>query len=97
MNGGWTEWSLWSSCDQSCDGGWRFSKRACSNPVPQHGGLTCDGVATIQEECNLHICPGTLLLLVDFTQVVVLVFVIANRLSKNEVSLFIFNWNIVLC
>ena len=59
VHGGWSTWSSWSACDQPCNGGWKFSDRICNTPTPRDGGLPCDGVATIKEECNLHICPGT--------------------------------------
>ncbi|XP_031556840.1 uncharacterized protein LOC116293538 isoform X2 [Actinia tenebrosa] len=41
VNGNYTEWSKWSVCDKRCGTGLQTRWRACANPVPQHGGLTC--------------------------------------------------------
>ncbi|KAK7002930.1 SCO-spondin, partial [Biomphalaria glabrata] len=44
VDGGWTEWSLWSKCKADCeDKGWQTRTRACENPKPAFGGNPCDG------------------------------------------------------
>ncbi|KRZ25134.1 Hemicentin-1 [Trichinella pseudospiralis] len=52
-DGGWTEWSSWSHCSQSCSGSdavqTRF--RACANPVPSNQGFYCQGSATDVQQC----------------------------------------------
>ncbi|KAK2185175.1 hypothetical protein NP493_244g03029 [Ridgeia piscesae] len=42
-NGGWTTWSEWSTCSQSCGIAVRSRHRSCGNPEPQFGGRTCVG------------------------------------------------------
>ncbi|KRZ76392.1 SCO-spondin [Trichinella papuae] len=52
-DGGWTEWSSWSHCSQTCSGSdavqTRF--RACANPVPSNQGFYCQGSATDVQQC----------------------------------------------
>ncbi|XP_044194009.1 thrombospondin-2-like [Thunnus albacares] len=55
--GGWTTWSEWSQCSQSCGGGLLSRQRECSNPAPQHGGKPCAGDAMDYEACNKQECP----------------------------------------
>ncbi|XP_055461492.1 SCO-spondin [Psammomys obesus] len=54
---GWTPWTLWSSCSQSClvpggDPGWRQRSRLC----PSSRDLLCPGEATQEEPCSLPVC-----------------------------------------
>ncbi|XP_008583107.1 PREDICTED: SCO-spondin, partial [Galeopterus variegatus] len=56
---GWTPWTSWSSCSQSClspggGPGWRRRSRLC--PIP--GDTSCPGEATQEELCNPPVCPG---------------------------------------
>ena len=39
VDGGFSEWSLWTKCTKTCDGGVRERNRTCSNPFPEYGGL----------------------------------------------------------
>ena len=39
-DGGWSDWSPWSSCDVDCS---RNRSRECSTPSPFHGGADCPG------------------------------------------------------
>ncbi|XP_053270331.1 thrombospondin-2 [Pleuronectes platessa] len=55
--GGWTTWSEWSLCSESCGGGLSSRQRACLNPAPQNGGKTCAGVAADYDACNKQPCP----------------------------------------
>ena len=43
VNGGYTEWTVFSPCTAICsnDIGHRRRKRFCTNPEPSNGGLTC--------------------------------------------------------
>ncbi|XP_062591400.1 uncharacterized protein LOC134252872 isoform X2 [Saccostrea cucullata] len=51
LDGGWTDWSEWSECNNE-KGGWKRSKtRTCTNPSPQHGGKDCEGEEMIEESC----------------------------------------------
>ena len=47
----------WSECSRSCGGGIRSSKRNCTNPTPQGGGLYCIGSRVRYESCNTWECP----------------------------------------
>nr|XP_014342845.1 PREDICTED: SCO-spondin [Latimeria chalumnae] len=56
LNGGWSSWSQWTPCSQSCRGGTRYRFRDCNNPAPQNGGKGCLGISQQQRECNLQGC-----------------------------------------
>ena len=62
VNGGYTEWTLWSSCTKSCDGGSQIRTRNCTLPLPIDGGLDCAdlGIGGDEEsrQCNTLVCPG---------------------------------------
>ncbi|XP_037905898.1 semaphorin-5B [Hermetia illucens] len=53
VNGGWTEWSAWSSCSQTCGMAVKTRRRTCGNPKPAHGGRTCVGVDRQELYCPL--------------------------------------------
>ncbi|KAK2164299.1 hypothetical protein LSH36_66g05030 [Paralvinella palmiformis] len=57
VNGGWSVWTTWSSCDVTCANGLRTRKRYCTNPAPKFGGLQCPGVDTMSESCFGGYCP----------------------------------------
>ena len=58
INGGWTEWSEWTSCSKSCGKGTQSRFRNCTNPSPQNGGNNCDGDTEKQGYCNTQKCQG---------------------------------------
>ena len=60
-DGGWTEWSPYSSCISECVShpnrnpmGIMVSKRKCENPVPYNGGKECDG-----NDKRVKLCDAT--------------------------------------
>uniref|UniRef100_A0AAQ6AKF2 Thrombospondin 2b n=1 Tax=Amphiprion ocellaris TaxID=80972 RepID=A0AAQ6AKF2_AMPOC len=55
--GGWTTWTEWSLCSDSCGGGLMSRQRECLNPAPQNGGKPCAGDAVDYEACNKQPCP----------------------------------------
>ncbi|XP_031569460.1 uncharacterized protein LOC116303960 [Actinia tenebrosa] len=57
INGGYGEWSKWSSCSRSCGAGSRTRTRVCNKPKPQYGGKPCDGVPKQTRKCYLRACP----------------------------------------
>ncbi|KAL9966591.1 hypothetical protein ACROYT_G024693 [Oculina patagonica] len=59
IDGNYTEWSEWSECSVTCDGGSQTRSRQCTNPPPQHGGRDCEelGPANGTQECNTNACP----------------------------------------
>ncbi|XP_048584536.1 uncharacterized protein LOC5510519 isoform X1 [Nematostella vectensis] len=57
VNGGWSDYSSWSSCTKSCGGGTRTRTRTCTNPKPSSGGKDCVGIAKQTRECGKAPCP----------------------------------------
>ena len=58
MDGGWTQWSSWSSCSKTCGVGSRTRTRTCTNPAPVGGGADCVGTNNRTKSCNEFGCPG---------------------------------------
>lgn len=58
VNGGWGEWSEWTPCTQSCDGGTTSRNRTCDSPEPSDDGEECQGAGVEMKVCNDHQCPG---------------------------------------
>ena len=60
INGNFSQWSEWSQCTQSCNGGTQYRSRECDNPRPANGGNDCRkmGQATWYKRCNSQNCPG---------------------------------------
>ena len=58
VDGGWSDWSEWTSCSRSCGTGAMTRSRQCDSPPPHHGGRDCQGAATEETVCNLFPCPG---------------------------------------
>jgi len=60
-DGDYTEWTMWSSCNTSCGGGFRERKRFCVEPYPSNGGYSCIqqniGPAEDVDACNTDPCP----------------------------------------
>lgn len=57
IDGGWGPWGPWNECSAQCGGGFRFRRRKCDDPVPQNGGLECNGCHLDYEVCNKQPCP----------------------------------------
>ena len=58
VDGGWGEYSDWSSCTVTCGGGTQSRSRSCSNPLPAYGGKGCSGETTENKLCGSENCPG---------------------------------------
>ena len=58
IDGNYTEWSEWSECSLTCDGGFQTRMRQCSSPPPQYGGKDCEelGPTNGTQECNTNPC-----------------------------------------
>ncbi|XP_042307809.1 complement component C6 isoform X2 [Sceloporus undulatus] len=52
VDGYWSCWSTWSSCDASHK---RRRTRICNNPSPLNGGKPCEGEQEQEEECHFSI------------------------------------------
>lgn len=55
VDGGWDEWSDWSTCSDQCE---RHRRRACSSPTPRHRGRMCQGGGEATESCSDGLCAG---------------------------------------
>ena len=58
VDGGWTDWTSWSTCPVTCYGGMQNRTRSCTNPAPDHGGVDCAGIDHECQECNTDYCPS---------------------------------------
>lgn len=58
IDGGYSDWSMWSECTVSCGGGTSLRERTCTNPVPQYGGSSCSGPSNETTECNTNACSS---------------------------------------
>ncbi|KAJ7354891.1 hypothetical protein OS493_029450, partial [Desmophyllum pertusum] len=57
VDGGYTPWSDWTTCSNSCGNGTSFRYRSCSNPAPLNGGENCTGESINMKECVGTSCP----------------------------------------
>ena len=60
VDGGFSLWSLWTTCPVSCGGGSISRSRSCSRPMPTDGGRDCRDLGQSMETraCNIQGCPG---------------------------------------
>lgn len=60
IHGNYTEWSKFSLCSKTCDGGEKIKTRNCTNPAPKFDGRNCSelGPPQLRERCNIQRCPG---------------------------------------
>lgn len=62
VNGGWCDFSVWSSCSATCIGysASQTRTRSCYCPAPQNGGKSCEGDYVEYRSCTGHTqCPGS--------------------------------------
>ncbi|KAL5006387.1 hypothetical protein ScPMuIL_015193 [Solemya velum] len=52
VDGGWSDWSEWGDCSQSCGGGYKIAFRDCTSPEPKCGGDQCSGACSKTIPCN---------------------------------------------
>ncbi|XP_078661399.1 semaphorin-5A-like isoform X2 [Branchiostoma floridae x Branchiostoma belcheri] len=57
INGGWSEWSVWTCCSRTCGPAVKMRHRSCTNPAPQYGGRLCVGYSQEHLVCNNPPCP----------------------------------------
>lgn len=58
VNGGWSEWSSYGQCSQTCGVAIKVRRRTCSSPKAAFGGRTCVGVDRQEIYCtDLPPCP----------------------------------------
>jgi len=56
IDGGWTDFTAWSSCSKKCDSGITFRTRTCTQPATMYGGVPCAGDKREQKACNTQVC-----------------------------------------
>ncbi len=61
VDGGYTEWSVWSTCTLTCVSGTQTRTRQCTNPEPLYGGALCSGDSSANQACNEVDCPSKLI------------------------------------
>ena len=55
VDGKWSSWSSQSFCTKTCgdlEGGVRLRTRSCTNPNPEHGGESCQGISRQTSTCG---------------------------------------------
>ncbi|XP_068688561.1 uncharacterized protein [Montipora foliosa] len=59
IDGGYTQWSQFSACSQTCESGTMRRTRKCNNPAPRSGGNNCSLLGPPEEvwTCNNFSCP----------------------------------------
>ncbi|OWF34851.1 Hemicentin-1 [Mizuhopecten yessoensis] len=55
IDGVFTDWSDWFSCNVTCGGGEQWRNRSCDGPY--YDGADCEGDNEDNRECNTHECP----------------------------------------
>ena len=55
-NGGWSNWTMNSTCSVTCGGGIQLYTRSCTNPSPNEIGASCVGESYYEKACNENNC-----------------------------------------
>ena len=56
VDGVWEAWGTWSSCSQTCGGGFQIRRRTCGFPAHAMQGDYCMGRGTGTQTCNPDPC-----------------------------------------
>ena len=56
IQGGWSAWTVKTSCSSPCVDGRENRTRSCTNPTPEHGGEDCIGNSTDSIQCGQKSC-----------------------------------------
>ncbi|XP_061173453.1 sushi, von Willebrand factor type A, EGF and pentraxin domain-containing protein 1-like [Saccostrea echinata] len=58
VNGGWSEWTEYTACSASCNGGTKSRTRECNSPSPDPDGIPCNPQFSSETiSCNTDQCP----------------------------------------
>ena len=62
VNGGYTEWSQYTTCTKECGSGIKKRSRQCNNPSSQYGGTDCSKIGSAEESqsCNTQQWPSNI-------------------------------------
>ena len=62
VDGGYSNWSVNSTCNATCDQGFETWFRRCNNPEPKYGGRNCShlGKYLVLKRCSAKSCLGEL-------------------------------------
>ena len=52
----WNDWTI-GTCSATCGEGMRINTRT-EKVLAAYGGEECNGPSSIQENCNIQVCPG---------------------------------------
>ena len=53
VDGGWSLWTPWTSCNAVCGDGTKTRSRECNQPPPSDGGAFCRGSSDEKARCNM--------------------------------------------
>ena len=68
---GYSPWKAWDTCSETCgSSGTKTRTRACDNPSPKTGDVTCSGDSSETQSCNQIPCGNFLLLLLSYRNLV---------------------------
>ena len=60
VDGGWSDWSAWNTCNETCGTGFQERFRNCTQPAPRKGGKNCKGEEQQNSCANYHHVQGKL-------------------------------------
>jgi len=59
VDGRFTAWSNWGTCDKACGVGNQTRTRSCTDPAPANNGADCVGLEEDIQLCKIIDCKGT--------------------------------------
>ena len=66
IDGGWSSWTTWDCCTQTCGGGKQVRTRRCDAPRPAGEGRVCSGADVDKRDCNTDECGKFITVLNDW-------------------------------
>ena len=56
VDGGWSDWSSWTECSETCGAGTNSRSRTCTKPKPSGSGKPCSGKSSETASCEITKC-----------------------------------------